>query len=94
MFKAFANCWKIPELRQRLLVALGLLFVARMGACIPLPGINPARLEEALTLMDSSSRGVVAMYNLFTGGALLKGAIFALGIMPYISSSIIMQLMG
>jgi preprotein translocase subunit SecY len=94
MFKAFANCWKIPELRQRLLVALGLLFIARMGACIPLPGINPEELEKALKLMDSSSRGLVATYNLFTGGALLKGAIFALGIMPYISASIIMQLMG
>ncbi|MDR2862938.1 MAG: preprotein translocase subunit SecY [Puniceicoccales bacterium] len=95
MFKAFANCWKIPELRQRLLVALGLLFVARMGACIPLPGIDPAVLEKMLQeRMDSSTAGVMAMYNLFTGGALLKGAIFALGIMPYISASIIMQLMG
>lgn len=97
MLKAFANCWKIPELRQRLLIALGLLFVARMGACIPLPGINPEALEGAIESMmkdSSTSGGVLAMYNLFTGGALLKGAIFALGIMPYISASIIMQLMG
>ena len=96
MFKAFANCWKIPELRQRLIVVLGLLFVVRMGCCIPLPGIDPEILEAALAkgMEDSSARGVVAMYNLFTGGALLKGAIFALGIMPYISASIIMQLMG
>ncbi|MDR2980730.1 MAG: preprotein translocase subunit SecY [Puniceicoccales bacterium] len=95
MFKAFANCWKIPELRQRLLIALGLLFVARMGACIPLPGIDSSVLETALkkNAMDAAS-GLVAMYNLFTGGALLKGAIFSLGIMPYISASIIMQLMG
>ena len=97
MFKAFANCWKIPELRQRLLVALGLLFVARMGACIPLPGINPTELERALNAAMSKAdagAGLMAMYNLFTGGALIKGAIFALGIMPYISASIIMQLMG
>ncbi|MDR0534913.1 MAG: preprotein translocase subunit SecY [Puniceicoccales bacterium] len=97
MFKAFANCWKIPELRQRLLVALGLLFIARMGACIPLPGINPEEMERVFNEAvkeGSSSSGVVAMYNLFTGGALLKGAIFALGIMPYISASIIMQLLG
>ncbi|MDR2863522.1 MAG: preprotein translocase subunit SecY [Puniceicoccales bacterium] len=94
MFKAFANCWKIPELRQRLLIALGLLFVARMGACIPLPGIDTAELEKALLQNTDSASGVMVVYNLFTGGALLKGAIFALGIMPYISASIIMQLMG
>lgn len=95
MFKAFANCWKIPELRQRLLIALGLLFVARMGACIPLPGIDALALEAAIKQgADSAAAGVVATYNLFTGGALLKGAIFSLGIMPYISASIIMQLMG
>ncbi|MDR1497401.1 MAG: preprotein translocase subunit SecY [Puniceicoccales bacterium] len=95
MFTGFVNCWKIPELRRRLFVALGLLFVARIGACIPLPGIDPARLEAALTKgADSASSGIIAMYNLFTGGALLQGAIFALGIMPYISASIIMQLMG
>jgi preprotein translocase subunit SecY len=94
MLQAFVNCWKIPELRQRLLIALGLLFVARMGACIPLPGLDPQVLENAMKNNGDTSSGVVAMYNLFTGGALLKGAIFALGIMPYISASIIMQLMG
>jgi preprotein translocase subunit SecY len=95
MFKGFINCWKIPELRRRLFVALGLLFIARIGACIPLPGIDPAKLEAAFSKgADSASNGIIAMYNLFTGGALLQGAIFALGIMPYISASIIMQLMG
>lgn len=98
MLKAFVNCWKIPELRRRILTALGLLFVARMGASIPLPGLDPVVLENAIAGLASAAGGTTgtafAMYNLFTGGALLKGAVFALGIMPYISASIIMQLMG
>ncbi|MCX6918673.1 MAG: preprotein translocase subunit SecY [Verrucomicrobia bacterium] len=95
MFSAFANCWRIPELRARLLATVALVFVARIGANIPLPGIDPKEIMDYYhTLSDRSSGGVVAMYNMFTGGALLKGAIFSLGIMPYISASIIMQLMS
>lgn len=95
MLKAFANCWKVPELRNRIIVSLGLLFVARLGANIPLPGIDPDVIQAYYDKMTSGKQaGVVAMYNLFTGGAMLKGAIFALGVMPYISASIIMQLMG
>lgn len=95
MLKAFANCWKVPELRNRIIVSLGLLFVARVGANIPLPGLDPDVLKAAVDKMTSgSSGGAVATYNLFTGGAMLKGAVFALGVMPYISASIIMQLMG
>ncbi|MSR72163.1 MAG: preprotein translocase subunit SecY [Opitutia bacterium] len=95
MFSAFANCWRIPELRARLIVTVALIFVARIGANIPLPGIDPKDILEYYNSMaDQASGGVVAMYNMFTGGALLKGAIFSLGIMPYISASIIMQLMS
>lgn len=95
MFSAFANCWRIPELRARLLATVALVFVARIGANIPLPGIDPKDIMEYYASMsDKASGGVVAMYNMFTGGALLKGAIFSLGIMPYISASIIMQLMS
>lgn len=95
MLKAFANCWKVPELRNRIIVSLGLLFVARIGANIPLPGLDPDVIQAYYEKMTSGSQaGVVAMYNLFTGGAMLKGAVFALGVMPYISASIIMQLMG
>ena len=94
MFAAFANCWRIPELRARLVATVALLFVARIGANIPLPGIDPKDIMDYYhSMADKSAGGVVAMYNMFTGGALLKGAVFSLGIMPYISASIIMQLM-
>lgn len=95
MFSAFANCWRIPELRARLIATVALIFVARIGANIPLPGIDPKDIQDYYhSMADQASGGVVAMYNMFTGGALLKGAIFSLGIMPYISASIIMQLMS
>ena len=94
MFSAFANCWRIPELRARLITTVALVFVARIGANIPLPGIDPKDIMDYYhSMADQASGGVVAMYNMFTGGAMLKGAIFSLGIMPYISASIIMQLM-
>jgi preprotein translocase subunit SecY len=94
MFSAFTNSMKIPELRSRILYTLGLLFVARVGAHIPLPGVDPKPLQ--LFFADQTTGGASAMmglYNMFTGGALLKGAVCALGIMPYISASIIFQLM-
>ncbi len=95
MFSAFANCWRIPELRARLITTVALIFVARIGANIPLPGIDPKDIMDYYhSMADQASGGVVAMYNMFTGGAMLKGAIFSLGIMPYISASIIMQLMS
>lgn len=95
MLSAFANCLKIPELRQRILFTLGLLFVARVGANIPLPGLDPTPLQDFFAAQTASGTGsLVGLYNMFTGGALLKGAVFALGIMPYISASIIFQLLG
>ena len=95
MLKAFANCWKVPELRNRIIISIGLLFVARVGANIPLPGLDTSVLQAYFEKLSSGNGGgAVAMYNLFTGGAMLKGAVFALGVMPYISASIIMQLLG
>lgn len=94
MFSAFFNSLKIPELRQRILFTLGMIFVARVGANVPLPGVNPLPLQEYFESLSSASGGLVGLYNMFTGGALLNGAVFALGIMPYISASIILQLMG
>jgi preprotein translocase subunit SecY len=85
---------KIPELRSRILYTLSLLFIARVGAHIPLPGIDPKPLE--LFFKDQTAGGgggLVGLYNMFTGGALTKGAVCALGIMPYISASIIFQLL-
>ncbi|GAB4268334.1 MAG TPA: preprotein translocase subunit SecY [Opitutae bacterium] len=94
MLSAFTNSFKIPELRQRIFFTLGLLFVARVGANVPLPGVDPTRLQAFFQDQIASSGGsLVGLYNMFTGGALLKGAIFGLGIMPYISASIIFQLL-
>lgn len=95
MLSAFTNCLKIPELRQRIFFTLALLFISRVGANIPLPGIDPTPLKAFYADQAATAGGsLVGFYNMFTGGALLNGAIFALGIMPYISASIIMQLMG
>lgn len=95
MFSAFNNCLRIPELRNRILFTVALIFVARVGANIPLPGIDSGPLQEFMDEQaDSSGGSLLGFYNMFTGGALLKGAVFALGIMPYISASIIMQLAG
>jgi len=94
MFSAFINCFKIPELRQRILFTLALLVIVRLGAAIPVPGINPEILGEYFrTMIENQSQGnVLGMFNLFSGGALKNCAIFSLTIMPYISASIIMQL--
>jgi preprotein translocase subunit SecY len=86
----FANLGKATELRQRLLFTLGALIVARLGTYIPMPGIDPAQLAQ---LMQRQSGGVLDVFNVLAGGAIGRMAIFALGIMPYISASIIMQLM-
>src|ERR1700677_2935419 len=94
MFSAFSNSLKIPELRSRIFFTLAMLFVARVGAAIPLPGINPLPLQEFFNQQGGGIGGaVVGLYSMFTGGALLKGAVCSLGIMPYISASIIFQLM-
>jgi preprotein translocase subunit SecY len=90
MLSAFTNCFKIPELRQKIFFTLGLIFVARVGANLPLPGLDPRPLQAFF--QDQIAAGG-SLYNMFTGGALLKGAIFGLGIMPYISASIIFQLL-
>ena len=94
MFSAFTNSLKIPELRSRIFYTLALLFVARVGAVIPLPGIDPHPLQNFFADQTAAGGGaLVGLYNMFTGGALIKGAVCALGIMPYISASIIFQLM-
>ena len=81
---------KYGDLKKRLLFLLGALFVFRIGAHIPVPGIDPNVLAE---LFKGQQGGILGMFNMFSGGALSRFTIFALGIMPYISASIIMQLM-
>ncbi|MEC8279768.1 MAG: preprotein translocase subunit SecY, partial [Verrucomicrobiota bacterium] len=94
MLSAFTNSLKIPELRQKIFFTLALLFIARVGANIPLPGMNVGPIQDFFADQANAGGGLVGMFNMFTGGALLNGAVFALGIMPYISASIIMQLVG
>ncbi|KIQ96048.1 preprotein translocase subunit SecY [Lysobacter sp. A03] len=81
---------KFTELRQRLMFVLGALVVYRVGCYIPVPGVNP---EAMLRLMESQQGTIVDMFNMFSGGALERFSLFALNVMPYISASIIMQLM-
>lgn len=81
---------KFTELRSRLLFVIGALIVYRIGCFIPVPGVNP---EAMLQLMDSQKGTVVDMFNMFSGGALARFSLFALNVMPYISASIVMQLM-
>ncbi len=76
------------------MLTLGLVFIARVGAGIPLPGVDPTPLQNYYASATTSGGGLVGLYNMFTGGAMMHGALFALGIMPYISASIILQLMG
>jgi len=94
MFSAFLNCWKIPELRRRILFTLGMVAIARLGANIPCPGVNPAELNQYMDEVQKHVGGsVVGLANMLTGGALQQCAVFALGVMPYISASIIMMLL-
>jgi preprotein translocase subunit SecY len=80
---------KMSELKSRLWFVLGALVIFRLGAHIPVPGIDPTVLKQ---LFDSQNNGILGMFNMFSGGALERFTVFALGIMPYISASIIMQL--
>lgn len=88
----FRNIFKIHELRQRIIYTLALLLIVRVGAHITLPGIDSGLLSEAMK--NQSSDTLFGLYDLFVGGAFSNAAIFALGIMPYISASIILQLLG
>jgi len=85
------NIWKIEDLKTRILVTLGLLLVYRFGAQVVLPGIDASQLSNLASQTDS---GLLGLLNAFTGGAFSKASVFALGIMPYISASIVVQLMG
>ena len=86
------NIWKIEELRTRIAITLGLLLVYRFGAQVVLPGIDSVQLSELANRTDGG--GLLGILNAFTGGAFANASVFALGIMPYISASIVVQLMG
>lgn len=90
-FESLANVWKIDELRNRIVFTLGLLLVYRFGAHVTLPGIDATQLDG---LTGQTEKGIGSILDMFTGGAFSKASILALGIMPYISASIVVQLMG
>jgi preprotein translocase subunit SecY len=91
LIETLKNVWKITELKDRIILTLGLLLVYRFGAQVALPGIN---VEQLGGLADKTADGILALLNAFTGGAFANASVFALGIMPYISASIVVQLMG
>ena len=90
--ESIRNIWRIDELRQRILYTLGLLIVYRIGAYVTLPGVDARILQDVVSSQDQG--GLFGLFNLFVGGAFFQAGIFALGIMPYITASIIFQLLG
>ena len=90
LFKTLKNIWSIEELRSKILFTLSLVFIYRIGAHIVLPGIDPDGIQAS---MADSKKGILGLIDTFAGGAFSQASIFALGIMPYISASIFMQLM-
>jgi preprotein translocase subunit SecY len=91
MLRAFANAFKIPDLRGKILFTIVILTIYRLGSFIPIPGVDFAVLQDVIEQAETS--GVAQLINLFSGGALTQLAVFALGIMPYITASIILQLL-
>jgi preprotein translocase subunit SecY len=84
------HIWKIEDLRRRILITLALILIYRVGSFVILPGVN----AEAMASANVGGGGLGEILALFTGGAFSRASVFALGIMPYISASIVMQLMG
>jgi preprotein translocase subunit SecY len=89
--ESLKNIWSIEELRKRILYTLGIILIYRLGSYVVLPGVDPAALTG---LRAQSSEGLLGLLNMFSGGAFANASIFALGIMPYITASIIVQLLG
>ncbi len=90
-FETLKNIYKIEDLRSRLGITLFLLLIYRLGSYVSLPGVDPAQLDQ---LKNQTSEGLLGLLDMFSGGAFSQASIFALGIMPYISASIVIQLMG
>ena len=92
MLSAFGRAFRTPDLRRKLLFTLGIITIFRLGAFIPSPGVSYQNVQQCLQ-NGQTSGGIYQLVNLFSGGALLQVSIFALGIMPYITASIIVQLL-
>ncbi|MEU8889259.1 preprotein translocase subunit SecY [Streptomyces sp. NPDC048442] len=93
MLTAFARAFKTPDLRKKLLFTLGIIVLFRLGAHIPVPGVNYKNVQACIDSAKEGGGGLFGLVNMFSGGALLQITIFALGIMPYITASIILQLL-
>lgn len=94
MLSAFASAFKTPDLRKKILFVLFVIVLFRLGSTTPAPGVNLAAVKECINIASAGSNGsLFALINVFSGGALLKLTVFALGIMPYITASIILQLL-
>jgi len=91
LIETLKNIYKIEELRSRILVTLGLVLIYRLGSVVVLPGVDPNQLSA---LQNQASDGILGLINMFSGGAFANASVFALGIMPYISASIVIQLLG
>src|SRR6187551_2361946 len=89
MFSWLANAWRVPELRRRVLFTALILAIYRLGSWMPAPGVDSQTIEDYL----SRQGGIFNLLNTFSGGALSQFSLFALGIMPYVTASIILQLM-
>ncbi|MBM4037441.1 MAG: preprotein translocase subunit SecY [Planctomycetes bacterium] len=99
MLRTFANIFRVPDLRKKVLVTLAMVVIFRIGTFVPLPGVNTQKIKEAAEKLQGGGEGSAAaralsLVDLFTGGALGRCTVFALGIMPYISASIIFQLLA
>ena len=90
MLSWLANAWRVPELRRRLLFTAGILALYRMGSWMPAPGVDSAQIES---FFNGRGGSLLGLLNLFSGSALSRFSIFALGIMPYVTASIILQLL-
>lgn len=93
MFQAFVNMFRIPELRKKILITLGILVVYRFGCLLPVPGVDGRALSSVFAQGLDKVSQLLGMVTLLSGGALDKASVFALGIMPYISATIIFQLL-
>ncbi len=91
LFQTIRNIYKIEDLRNRILYTLGIILIYRLGSYVVLPGVDPSMLAN---LKNQTSEGLLGLLNMFSGGAFSNASIFALGIMPYISASIVVQLLG
>ncbi|MGI8679922.1 MAG: preprotein translocase subunit SecY [Jatrophihabitans sp.] len=93
MLRAFTSAFRTPDLRKKLLFTLAMIALYRLGASVPTPNTNTSAINSCLSSASQDSKNVYSLINLFSGGALLKLSVFALGIMPYITASIIIQLL-